>query len=57
MGGKDGLKRIGIIAGIEHLGSNGHWRWSEILYLLQLVTHAAGEVGQLRHILLVAARM
>ena len=53
----DGLKRVGVKTGVEHLGGHGHRGGGEVLHLFQLVAHVAREVGQLAHVLFAAARM
>ena len=50
VGGIDGFQRVGIVAGVEHLGRDGHGRRREVLNLFQLIAHFTGNLCQLRHV-------
>ena len=52
VGGSDGLQGIGMVAGVEHLGRDGHRRRGEVLYLFEPVAQLSGEVCQLCHVCL-----
>ena len=52
VGGSDGFQRVGIVAGVEHLGRDGHRRRGEVLYLFEPVAQLSGEVCQLCHVCL-----
>ena len=38
LGTEDGLQRVGVVARIPGLGTDGHWRRREVLYLFQVET-------------------
>ena len=57
LGTEDGLQRVGVIACVPRLSTDGHGRWREVLNLFKLESELAGEAGQLGHILLMTARM
>lgn len=49
------LQRVGVEPCVPGLGGNGHWRWGEVLHLLQMEVQLFGLYGQLCHVFLVAA--
>ena len=51
------FQSVWVVAGVPHLGADGHWGGGEILYLLQLKIQPFGDEGQLCHIFLCAAGM
>ena len=53
----DRLARIGVDAGIEHRGGEGHGRRCEVLDLLGAVMHLLRLVGEVLHRLLGTAGM
>ena len=57
LGAEDGLERVGVVTSVPHLGGNGQRGWCEVLYLFQMETKAAGDGGELCHILFVASGM
>ena len=56
-GGVDGLHGIGIDAGVEYLGAQGHGRGRKVLNLLQTEVELLGLYGELGHIDLGTAGM
>ena len=54
---EDGFQGVWVITRIPRLGTYGHRRGREVLHLFELVPHTACEVGQLRHVALVATGM
>ena len=56
-GGEDRLQRIGVVAGIEHLGGDGHGCWRKVLHLFKPVAHLASDGSQLGHVRLPASGM
>ena len=57
MGREDGLQRIGVETGIEHLGSHRHRGRCEVLNLFQFIAHLTGNGSQIGHVSLRASRM
>jgi len=51
----DGLHGVGVEACVPHLGGYGHGGGGEVLHLFQTVSHAAGDVCQLGHVLFAAS--
>lgn len=54
---EDWLQRVGVVACVPCLSTDGHGRWREVLNLLKLESEFAGDAGQLSHILLMTAGM
>ena len=52
-----GFHGVWVVAGVPHLGADGHRGGGEILYLLQLKIQPFGDEGQFCHIFLSAAGM
>lgn len=46
----DGLQRVGVKAGVERLGRDGHGRGGEVLHLLQVEVEILGDGGEFGHI-------
>ena len=51
------LQRIGVVARIPCLGGHRHGRWGEVLHLFQVEVQFLGDLRQLCHVLLRAARV
>jgi len=55
LGAEDGFQRVGVVACVPRFCADGHWRRREVLHLFELESQFPCDVGQLRHILFVAA--
>ena len=55
LGRVDGLQGVGVVAGVPHLGGDGHGGGGEVLYLFQMEAEPACDGGELGHVLFVAA--
>ena len=54
-GAVEGSQGVGVEAGVPRLGADGHGRGREVLHLLEVEVEAAGDDGELGHVLLGAA--
>lgn len=54
-GAVDALEGVGVVAGVEDFGAEGHGGRGEVLDLLEVHVESAGDVGQAGHVFFAAA--